>query len=158
MEGDEKNTVIRLLEGEEGYKALFCPGSLIKGLVKLGEVSKAAIFPRSHKCEFRVNHDKCLTEFRVRTNTYARMAKRAWRQEPSTGVVLKECIVPLVWGLEVASTYPQFAENYQAIRDGLYALMICYSYDEDVKQVIAALLDCLPRDLNVQRLPTLQSE
>ena len=147
--------VINLPPSGSGFKALFCPVSLINALIKLGKKLKSSISPRSHKCEFRFNPETMLTEFNVRTNTYARMAKRSWRNEPASALLLKECIVPLVLGLELAATYPQFMDNYQTIRDGLYALMICYSHDKEVQQIIAALLDCMPRDLKRQPLPKL---
>lgn len=163
MQVDEKKkeeenygVVIELSLAGRGYKALFCPVSIIKALLKLGQIPKKHIYPRSHKCEFRFNKETLLTEFRIRTNTYVRMAKRSWRNDPSTGVMLNECLTPLVWGMERAATYPQFLQNYQVIRDGLYGLMICYTNDTAVQQVIAALLDCMPRDLKIPGLSELQ--
>lgn len=131
---------------QTGLKLLFCPGTLMNSLIKLGQIPSNQVYPRSHKCTFRVDPATHLTTLSIRTNTYARMTKRTLGREPATGLLLRDCINELLMGLDSAATlFPEvFAENYCHIREGLYALMICYSEDTTVQSVLAEVIRFLP--------------
>ncbi len=131
----------------DGFNALFCPTSIIDALTTLGQKNINEIFPRSHKCEFRFNPNILLTEFHIHKNTYVRMAKRTYNNVQPTGLVFRECIIPFIWGLEVAANNPRFFQNYDHIRAGLFALMTSYSEDEQVQKVLSSVLQHFPPPL-----------
>jgi len=133
------------LNSSRKLKALFCPKSLIDSLTEFGQKEPKKIYPRSHKCQFRLNQKTYLTELQIRTNTYARMVKRTFKSEQHTGLILYECLEPFILGLQLAAGCPAFAANYTQIRQGLYNLMICYAHDLEVQTVLTSIIQCLPK-------------
>ena len=133
-------------EDSSSLTVLFCPGSLLQALIKLGSLPAQSVFPRSHKCTFRTDANSKLVVLRIRTNTYTRMTKRTLKREPSTQIVLRECMNELIMALEAATKlHPDiFQQNYAQIREGLYRLMICYNDDVIVQSVLAELVRLLP--------------
>jgi len=122
----------------------FCQESLIQELIKLGKLfGTNQIYPRSHKCEFRFDKKTELMNLRIRKNSYSRMTIRTISWEHSTYKSLLKHLIAIVVALDHASELEIFAENYNTIRDGLYALIIVYNYNKEIQRLFTIIVDSL---------------